>query len=856
MPTHCSSRPPYPRSPDLPRLLLALLALLFSAQALAEIRWVRNIDSEPGSCEGLNGYSNIQLALLGLPPGEHHEIRVSHRYVHREIANLGRGVRIANGINGPSGSITISGGWECTGVTPDRPAGSLSQTSQRSRIAAIEGDGPVILIDRAYDVRFDQLILSGGRNTRLLPAANQGFAWGVGLSIEGRGQANTRISIRNTRFEDHRNIGQNGAALGISAAKVELMGVEFENNEALRGAGIYVGWQSQLLIAEDDNPRHPNGGRFQFVNNRAFGAGSSGAALHVQGVPSAASGSRVIIGNDQPTRLIDPPHEFRDNRAHNWGGALFLGQNTRTDVIGAVRFQGNRADRGGAIYQKAPNVSGADMALRIAADGRTIHQRRPAFVQNQADQEGGGIACVAIDSGRYRNGILVERSLFDQNQARLRGGAISSNGCNVMGDAEGSFNVFRLNQVTVGVPESSGPKARGGGAVFVRDARIHLGAETLGGAVFDRNAVPRTSQYSGRSCSFYAERCKAESLLGGGLLVQYGLAQLRNARMVGNSAPFGGGLAVLDSGLDLSRAGAGCAADTCPEFRDNTASGMSFDERTLHRDATPGAGAAVFVFNEDSDNVPVRIQHTRFTGNLSTCADMPGDCDRSVFDGTAVHLTGGPRELLLRGNLFHGHAMGPPSTGYVALVYVARGLHEEPHDWHKGAHLVQNTFHEPGLGLPLLRFNGGLNLVGNVLLGGPRGVLAPDQSAGLWQSVRVLACNLLPEFNNINRGLNANSIATTNLLQSNPTATGAALFLDAANGDYRLSASGSALVDVCTPQLAQADLSPLYADLDRDFALQPRPVQDPSVQQRLGIWDIGAHERQPSSPQLFANGFE
>lgn len=829
----------------------ALLALMLSGllppiDAQAEIRWVRNIDNEPGSCQGLNGYSNIQLALIGLPPGEHHEIRISHRYVHREIANLGREVLIDGRINNAQGSITLSGGWECAGITAGRPAGYLSRTSQRSLIAAIGGEGPVLRVEFARRVILDRITVRGARRTRY---PDDPLIFGAGMSVLGLGHNLTQVDIRNSLFEDNRNWGQRGGALGVHVATVNLWGTSFIGNEAQYGGAIHVSpYRADLLIAEDDRPGRSDGGGFVFSANRAFGAGANGGAIHFEDLVPTQSGSRLILGGDAPAG--SPTLLFEDNSAHGRGGAVYAGAGTTLDVAGPLQFKANRADIGGAI---ALRVRGDNQEPRLdVRQDELARLPRPRFEANTAGIEGGALSCES--PARNRSAIELGSAEFVDNRAALRGGAIYALGCRLIADRPGADRLFHGNQVTVGKADPNKTRARGGGAVYLEWAGMRFGQQAGDRSLFRENRVPRDTDWGGATCNSNPA-CTVRALSGGAVMVwRNASASFYNARFVSNVAPMGGAIAAVDAELivDQSPAGCGTAQAPCPEFRGNEAHGADYidDSGSAGDRAAWGYGAAI-AYEHEGANHGVRIQRASFLRNASFC---PAGHDCSAANplfGRVLHVqTNGNGNLNVRGNLFAGNRV-PNTAGHEASGSVM--LHANRANTDAVANVAQNTLVEAcgEVRAPLIGSNGrALNLVGNL-------VLFEGCASRIHGDTRlvVAACNLNSRWSNLGSRLDPNALVQSNILL--PAGFVAdELFVAPAAGNYRLADTHDLAIDVCGNELPQGSIAHLLQNLDRDLDGKPRPVFDPAVDALHGPWDVGAFERQPVSSQLLSDGFE
>lgn len=827
-------------------LALLLLTTLVAANrpAAAAERWVRG-SGEPTTCAGRTGFNTLQAALAGLDPGEDNFIMVSRAYQHAAAPGAGNMVVIGSSTVAENGRLQIVGGYRCV-------AGVLQRTEDRSRIAAINGDGPVLLVESRGRVDLDRLEITGGRRDLLqFPGS------AAGLAVIGAGAQRTRVTLRNVALRDHQNDGAAGGAMGIFAATVDLYGVEFTDNRARLGGAIHVApIASRITITQDTLGGRTFGALFQ--RNRALGNQADGGAIHLPDVNTVGTRSELVIGAADP--IGNPTFAFLDNFADRHGGAIRLGAQQRLELLGKAVFRSNASGQdGGAVHMVAGDVGEPFLGIDRDNPGNRVQ-----FETNQAGRQGGALSCIGTGNASNLPAIDLGSVEFLSNRAQLRGGAIASERCRVDGVRAEASRLFSGNSVIAQQVAADPAELRGGGAVFMGSAAIRLGL----------NAATDRSEFSSNSVSLSASQprtcsgtdawlCIARGMSGGAVLVTggSGAAYFYGAAFTGNQAPNGGAIAMVDGGpLIVDMPGQGCgAAPACSVFRDNVATGANL---VASDGGLRGAGAAVLVAS--AGNPGTRIQRSLFTGNQSACP-QGRDCNSGLvnhFDGRVVAVrSGSDANVNVRGNVFAANgdagADNPAPTGPLTRddALVEASVAAPASGTGRSARIVMNTFVER-CAAPALVTGRRLDVFGNVLYGCPS-TPASLRLAGTTAGVATAVCNLADGFPTLLDRIQAPALSNDNV--TFPATRRNELFVDAAGLDFALAPQVDIAVDACgsvVPGLY--DLRPLVDGLTHDMRSTPRPLDDPlAPNTRTGLWDIGAHERfLLGDDLLFRNGFD
>lgn len=834
------------------RRALALLLLAIGwlgvtsvqAQGLQQ-RWVYG-PGDPTSCGAIPGFPNLHAALEWVDPDRPVAIHVSVRYQHNVPAGSDPRVRITDAHAAPGGQIRLLGGKACS------PSGAIIDHSPGSRswLAAVAG-GRILLVNRASDVLIEDIEFRGSRGGAgtVHPA----------LHILGEGPATTRVHLR--RVVVTNNASGNSGTVIIGGARVDIEGVRLTNNQSGNGSALQISDNAEVTIT--GLPSSPEFATTLIDNNTAT---ISGGAILLSVPANAAIGPRLrLLGGD---RADVPGVTFSRNAAGEKGGAIEVGGRSDLEVFGHVRFEDNSAVDGGAISINLDAASATAPRVRVVPADNGV---RPVFASNVASRQGGAINCrLNDDTARNRAAIAVGPTLFRQNEAALRGGALHADGCRIDPVAGPGELEFLANRVTIGRADPAAePEPRGGGALFVSRANATFGAGGAFVTVFEQNRVHRDDSFWGRHCG--TQYCVLRGLSGGAVMLFDGGGFFYDTRFVGNVAPFGGAISAVDSSLTVDQSTTGCSQPQgCSRFFRNRANGAAYVETDASANrARRGYGAAIAVRNDrpvPGTNVhrTIRIERSRFVENGTGCTTGMScalDPER-LLRGRVIQANvpdGG--QLIVRGNLFADNAQlddVPTSSAQADDAEVSLYRRPPAVGEPRPVLLAVNTFwkgtHCPGAPwLVDVRDSTGqagrIDVAANLLLGctGNRNFTAQTQTA-----FGVYACNIASApapGHAVVQGHN----------QQQPAVD--AFFADTAAGDFRLrdNVYGASATDICGTEVAGQSIVSLLQSLGTDLGGQPRPVRyGGGLVPEAGDWDVGAYERQSPSaqPLIFSDGFE
>jgi len=174
----------------------------------------------------------------------------------------------------------------------------------------------------------------------------------------------------------------------------------------------------------------------------------------------ASFGGAVSVWNND-TPLQADSCEFIDNSADSYGGAIHAIQATMTHC----RFQGNRANRGGAVNANAMDVEACELEGNRAEDGGglaggySVTVRDSRFGDNRASHRGGAIYTQFAST---THSSVIENCLFHHNRAVSDGGAIYDvsvahiNNCTFYADSTAQTAGVLALRVYSGTPQVSG----------------------------------------------------------------------------------------------------------------------------------------------------------------------------------------------------------------------------------------------------------------------------------------------------------------------------------------------------------------------------------------------------------------
>lgn len=152
------------------------------------------------------------------------------------------------------------------------------------------------------------------------------------------------------------------------------------------------------------------------------------------------------------------------------GGAILSYGNL---LIENARFSGNQAEWGGAIAAFGNNAA-ADDAGNVADEGSSLIVRRTVFSGNEAAQGGGALALEFVPD------VVLDHVLFNENYARVQGGAIATFGSQV--EAFGSaFARNRTHAPDANTDPAPPNVLTQGGAIFNEGGDISIANSTFSG---------------------------------------------------------------------------------------------------------------------------------------------------------------------------------------------------------------------------------------------------------------------------------------------------------------------------------------------------------------------------------------
>ena len=296
---------------------------------------------------------------------------------------------------------------------------------------------------------------------------------------------------------------------GIAPKTLTITGTTFDGNQAVaNGAGGQA--RGGAIYAETDLTT--GGGSLAledgttFSNNQALRAGNDGAA----------QGGALYLGDDT-THTLTGAIKFTGNSAVE-GGAIFQKNATLTaDADADLLFSGNRAAYGAAIYSAAVGYTGSAAASTTLYNA-TFKDNKPADAYTGASN-GGAIHNLADGntgaSGSIKAGLNLTNADFTDNTANTNGGAIYN-----QAKSEGSGTGEATVSVSGGSFSGNQAKNGAGGAIY-NDGKANNNTATLnltntsftnnkagtkGGAIYSAGGTVnikgtdnKTSTYSGNT---------------------------------------------------------------------------------------------------------------------------------------------------------------------------------------------------------------------------------------------------------------------------------------------------------------------------------------------------------------------
>ena len=450
------------------------------------------------------------------------------------------------------------------------------------------------------------------------------------------------IALDNCRLRENRAVGEGG---GISqrGGLLTLQSCEFSKNEGLDGGGAMTVASAQISDCRFELNKATTGGggglvaygpanisNTDFDSNETPSAGGglySSSQLTLTGGSfadnSADWGGAAYVGG---TFLADMQHVGFERNRSNHGGALFADW-WRTLRMRKCSIKANRADvHGGAIFARPGEVEISESSFEgnsalysggaLFSDGASVAISKSSFATNTAENNNGGAIYssgrLTVAEGTFTGNtssyggaidqwdqpMLIARSKFEGNYAKVDGGAIRNGGDGTILNSPlrnnradrygGAIAVYADNRTTTVdgcLIELNQAKSRGGG-IYSDQRRLEIATTTirdntspLGGGVYvirgllamTDSLVARniaTSQGGGIYAGADAEMSIANSTISDNRSSSYGggfyLTNVRNtARFVnttvasnradaeGSTGKTGGGFYIVNSSVLL-----------------------------------------------------------------------------------------------------------------------------------------------------------------------------------------------------------------------------------------------------------------------------------------------------------------
>lgn len=289
------------------------------------------------------------------------------------------------------------------------------------------------------------------------------------VAINNGVYGDSNLTITNSTFTDNQALKYIGGAISVANGKVSIDNSNFTGNKAAWGGAIYTytGNKKGVEVA---------------ISNSLF---EGNEALSVGAIGNFASTKLDPKGGMTLTNVT-----FKDNKAtdasDDGAGALFVGSESKTNVIGST-FTGNTsASVGGAIATRvAQNANGT----KNNNSAGTLDITGSTFTSNIAATNGGAIDNYFYNSKNSAGTVYIANTSFSSNQANS-GGAIYNHS---LTDNQGNGgNMTLLNATFTGNTSTSN-----GGAIY-NEAVMALNGTTSfttnsaggqGGAIFNQGGT-------------------------------------------------------------------------------------------------------------------------------------------------------------------------------------------------------------------------------------------------------------------------------------------------------------------------------------------------------------------------------
>ena len=460
-------------------------------------------------------------------------------------ATTGDTVRVAAGVYfenvdiNSSKVITIEGGYDSTCTTPG------------AGVSKVDGSTAT---ESTWDITAGTIVL---RNLEV----TWGATIGSGIDVDGSAQ----VTLDNTDvFANHGTYG-GGVYVGPSAALTTTNGSQIHDNTAsLHGGGARIWGEFSGYSNDSDiyNNCGPHGGGFSVpgghlalnaadvYGNRAVDPAGKGGGIHVydSGAVTLTNNVFVYFGNTaydgagiyaDNASLNLASVTFRDNTAANYGGGLYLTNNSFLRATGSSVGQSaaglyNDALRGGGIYAITSTLdfAGSIINNRAAYAGAGLYASNSTVNLTNATVGGTGANLPNLLGANGHEGVGL--FLTDNTQATLSNTVVSS-------------NTFQSNFYTYG----GGALVDAGSTLTLTNSRIeqHLAPDTAdgrGAGLYVRNATVTLDNSQIIS--------NTAGTVGGGVRLYGGILNVMNgSALVNNKAlnGVGGALAATYDNIDV-----------------------------------------------------------------------------------------------------------------------------------------------------------------------------------------------------------------------------------------------------------------------------------------------------------------
>ncbi|MDZ4811635.1 MAG: hypothetical protein SGI99_03360 [Pseudomonadota bacterium] len=400
--------------------------------------------------------------------------------------------------------------------------------------------------------------------------------------------AQSQVELRGLSLVRGRAVSGFGGSVSVAAGtSLTIKGCIFDQNNADFSGGAIATEPSAVLSISDST----------FSLNRAQHGGAIAANGAVSALRSTFSENRATVDQGGAIQIwfanlsvIDSRFEF--NTATN-GGALLLRSGVHS--IANTNFESNSAvERGGGmhLYEGASVATGDQLS----------------FTGNQA-ADGGAMNLGGLDTGpsptipAFGSRASIQRSYFDENSSTSTGGAIT-----VFGPAPGNGGSF--GQLVMSVAQFTRNTSILGGAIWSQgqiggvDLSFERNVAVRGGAMlldetYDSGVAFLVGTTDLRRTTFHANTA---SFQGGAIHASSALPFFTGVNFIGNSAQYGGGMAVRFFNLPIRNA----------SFIDNRASIR---------------GGGIYVENSSA----LELDNLTFSGNRALDAAAQGG---DIFAGT------------------------------------------------------------------------------------------------------------------------------------------------------------------------------------------------------------------------------